>query len=69
MTYKYKFLRVKSKLSDEEINETINKMGQEGWSLVNFHPTSDYDLGKSGVFGSVEPWDVGYVFVFKKEIN
>lgn len=63
---RYKFLRVKSKMSDQEINDLINKLGEEGWDLLNFHPTSEAELSKTGPFHNVEPWDAGYVFVFKQ---
>ena len=40
MKWEYKFVIIDSKISDKKtkamINEELNKLGNEGWELVNF---------------------------------
>ncbi len=66
--YQYKFVKVSCKIPEEEVNSQLNALGNQGWKLINFHPTSDEEMGKSGMFRKVETWDIGYVFVFMKEV-
>lgn len=65
--FQYKFIKIKSNQPEDEVNTILNNLGNEGWKLVNFHPTSETEMSKKGVFVNTEPWDVGYVFVFVKE--
>jgi hypothetical protein len=67
--YEYKFLKVRTNQSEEEVNSILNGLGKQGWRLINFFPTSDNELGKVGVMYKNEAWDVGYAFVFVKETN
>ncbi len=40
MKWEYKYLHIDSKISDKKtinlLNEELNKLGEEGWELVNF---------------------------------
>ena len=42
MKWEYKFVTIDSKFSDKKtkvmIEEELNKLGNEGWELVNFDP-------------------------------
>lgn len=42
MKWEYKYTYIDSKFSDKKttlvINDELNKLGQEGWELVNFTP-------------------------------
>lgn len=55
MKWEYKYLHVDGKISDRKtvdfLNQELNKMGEEGWELVNFAPILI---------------DVRYAFVFKR---
>ncbi len=55
MKWEYKYIHLDSKLSDKKtlsiINEELNKLGDEGWELVNF---------------AVIAIDARYAFVFKR---
>lgn len=55
MKWEYKYIHLDSKLSDKKtlsiINEELNKLGNEGWELVNF---------------VVNAIDARYGFVFKR---
>ena len=55
MKWEYKYIYIDSKLSDKktatQINEELNKLGDEGWELVNF----------VNILG-----DVRHAFVFKR---
>lgn len=70
MNYEYKFIKVRTNQPVEEVTDILNSLGKDGWKLINFHPTSDNEMGKvRGGFYKVEAWDVGYVFTFIREIN
>ena len=55
MKWEYKYLHVDAKISDKKtvdlLNQELNKMGEEGWELVNF---------------TTILVDVRYAFVFKR---
>jgi len=68
MNYEYKFIKTKSKLSEEDVNNILNELGKKGWKLINFHPTSEKELSKKGPFYNTEAWDSGYVFTFMREL-
>lgn len=55
MKWEYKYIHLDSKLSDKKtlsiINEELNKLGDDGWELVNF---------------AVTAIDARYAFVFKR---
>lgn len=63
----YKFIKVRTNQSEDEVNSILNKLADEGWRVMNFYPTSDNEIGKTGIFNKVEPWDVGYAFLLFKE--
>ncbi len=67
--FEYKFIKVRTNQSEEEVSEILTNLGKDGWKLESFHPTSDNELGKVGVLYKNEDWDVGYVFVFSKEVS
>jgi len=69
MKYEYKFLRYRTKdVSSGVIHDELNHLGMEGWKVLNFHPTSDIELGRIGPFPKNESWDVAYVFLLMREI-
>lgn len=55
MKWEYKYTFVDSKISDKKttiiLNEELNRLGDEGWELVNFAPVLI---------------DARYAFVFKR---
>lgn len=55
MKWEYKYIHLDPKLSDKKtlsiINEELNKLGDDGWELVNF---------------AVPAIDARYAFVFKR---
>ena len=55
MKWEYRYIYIDSKISDKKtsslINEELNKLGDEGWELVNF---------------ATVLVDVRYAFVFKR---
>jgi len=65
--FEYKFIKIRTNQSEEEVNSILNELGKQDWRLVNFFPTSDIDLGKTGIMYKNEAWDVGYAFVFVKD--
>lgn len=69
MKYEYKFLRFRTNdIPSGEVHEALNQLGAEGWKVLNFHPTSDIDLGRVGPIAKNESWDVAYVFLLMREI-
>ncbi len=65
---KYKFIKVRTNQSEEEIDMILNNLAKDGWKVMSFYPTSDNELGKTGgVFYKNESWDVGYVFLLTKD--
>lgn len=69
MNYQYKFIKFTAKDEVSKIESQLNELGSQGWKIINFHPTSDLELGSKGIFKNAEPWDVGYAFVLVKESN
>lgn len=55
MKWEYKHIYIASKLSDKKtlniVNEELNKLGEEGWELVNF---------------TIVAIDGRYAFIFKR---
>ena len=56
MKWEYKYTYIDAKISDKKtallLNEELNRLGDEGWELVNF---------------AMVLIDARYVFVFKRE--
>lgn len=68
MNYEYKFLRFRTKdVESGVVHDELNRLGSEGWKVLNFHPSSDFDLGRVGPLAKNEPWDVAYVFLLMRE--
>ena len=61
---KYKSLKISTELSEENIDVQINNLGELGWELVNFQPSSE----SHGVLKNNKAWTTTYILIFKKEV-